>query len=146
MAEIILGDFILIDGHKHVLQDMRDFARKNKLYRLNGVQRVNFVGEYATEADETFYEIEVTVREKGMDGDAALRKINIALPEDYCEKLNTSWQRYIENKTFFKYDSSACRLTQRIDDDMAWRISKAVKELELSRNPDCGKRAAKLFG
>lgn len=144
-AEIILNDFIFIDGDREILSDMRDDARKNGIYRLRGVQTCEVREEYATECGETFYEIKVTVRQRGMDGDESKFRIYLALPEEYCEKLSNAWQHYKENKTFFKYDTSACRLALSMEDDQAARISAAVRELHVSEHPKCGCRAAELF-
>ena len=144
-AEIILSDFIFIDGDREILTDMRDDARKNGIYRLRGVQNCEIREEYATEVGETFYEIKVTVRQRGMDGDESKFRIYLALPEELCEKLSTAWLHYKENKTFFKYDTSACRLSVMIPDDTAARMGTALRELQVSENPKCGCRAAELF-
>lgn len=144
-AEIILSDFIFIDGDREVLADMRDDARKNGIYRLRGVQTCEVREEYSTESGETFYEIKVTVRQRGMDGDESKFRIYLALPEEMCEKLSTAWQHYKENKTFFKYDTSACRLNMVMDEALAAQMSAAVRELQVSDNPKCGCRAAELF-
>lgn len=144
-AEIVLSDFIFIDGDREILTDMRDEARKNALYRIRGVESCEIREQYATEAGETFYEIKITVRRRGMDGDEGKFRIYLALPEDLCEKLSTSWQHYKENKTFFKYDTSACKLSQTIDDDTAARMSAAICELQVSDHPKCGLRAVSLF-
>lgn len=144
-AEIILSDFIFIDGDREILADMRDDARKHGIYRLRGVQTCEVKEEYATEAGETFYEVKVTVRRRGMDGDESKLVIYLALPEEHCEKLSTSWQHYRENKTFFKYDTGACRLGLMIDDGTAARMGAAVRELKVSEHPRCGCRAADLF-
>lgn len=144
-AEIILSDFIFIDGDREILADMRDDARKNGIYRLRGVQACEVREEYSTECGETFYEIRVTVRQRGMDGDESKFRIYLALPEEMCEKLSTAWQHYRENKTFFKYDTSACRLNLVMDDALAARMGEAVRELQVSDNPKCGCRAAELF-
>ena len=144
-GEIILSDFIFIDGDREILTNMRDDARKNGIYRLRGVQTCEVREEYATEAGETFYEIKVTVRQRGMDGDESKYRIYLALPDEHCEKLSTAWQHYKENKTFFKYDTGVCRLTLPIDDAVAARMSAAVRELQVSENPKCGCRAPELF-
>ncbi len=144
-VEIALNDFVFIDGDREILADMRDDARKKGIYRLRGVQSCEIREEYATEAGETFYEIKVTVRQRGMDGDESKYRIYLALPEEHCEKLSTAWQNYRENKTFFKYDASACRLSLPLDDTVAARMGEALRELQVSDHPKCGCRAAELF-
>ena len=65
--------------------------------------------------------------------------------DNLCEKLSAAWLHYKENKTFFKYDTSACRLSVMIPDATAARMGTALRELQVSDNPKCGCRAAELF-
>ncbi len=144
-VEIVLNDFVFVDGDREILADMREDARKKGIYRLRGVQNCEIREEYATETGETFYEIKVTVKQRGMDGDERKYCIYLALPEEHCEKLSTAWQNYRENKTFFKYDASACRLSLPLDAGVAARMGEALRELQVSGHPKCGCRAAELY-
>ncbi len=144
-VEIILNDFVFVDGDREIVADMREEARRKGVYRLRGVQSCEVREEYATEAGETFYEIKVTVRQRGVDGDESKYRIYLALPEEHSEKLSAAWQNYKENKTFFKYDASACRLSLPLDAGVAERMGAALRELQVSGHPKCGCRAAELY-